>query len=99
MSATTEETIMSPDELKAFQKSEPFRPFRIVLNDGKAFDVPHPNFMWVYGGRAFIGTHGDVDRGLCDRHEIVPLTDILRAEPMALGSRKEGNSGNERSGS
>jgi hypothetical protein len=31
------------DELR---KAQPFRPFRIIMSDGAAFIVPHPEFTW-----------------------------------------------------
>lgn len=36
----------------------PFRPFRVALTDGSQYEVPHPEFGWVFGGRAFIGVPG-----------------------------------------
>ena len=35
---------MTPKELRAFLKAEPFRRFDIRLNDGRALPVPHPDF-------------------------------------------------------
>ncbi|CAN5304321.1 hypothetical protein BH20VER2_BH20VER2_04470 [soil metagenome] len=35
--------------------SRPFEPFRIFVSDGAHYDVPHPEFAWVWGGRLFIG--------------------------------------------
>jgi hypothetical protein len=46
---------MTIDEVRRFQKHEPFRPFEIVLVDGRVFRVRHPDFIlappkgtWVY---------------------------------------------------
>ena len=78
---------MTADELKTYQKAQPFKPFRIVLNDGRTYDVPHPNFMWVWGSTVHVGTHGDVERGLCDRSERIALTTVKQAEIIALAPR------------
>ena len=43
------------EEIRRFQKHQPFRPFEIILIDGRKFRVPHPDFIlvppkgaWVY---------------------------------------------------
>lgn len=73
---------MTADELKAYKRTSPFRPFRIVLEGGKAYDIPHPNFIWVLERTAHVGTRGDVREGLWDRYEIVELGQIMTAEPI-----------------
>lgn len=35
------------DDVRAAWKRAPFTPFRVNLADGRQFDVPHPDFMWV----------------------------------------------------
>ena len=56
---------MTPKELRAFLKAEPFRPFDIRLNDGRALPVPHSDFaslspdewqlvVWHQGGFDFV---------------------------------------------
>lgn len=43
------------EEIRRFQKDEPFHPFEIVMVDGRVFKIPHPDFIlvpprgtWVY---------------------------------------------------
>ena len=74
---------MTADELKTYQKTEPFKPFRIVLNDGKTYDVPHPNFLWVRTWTIYVGTHGDVERGLWDRFDQIELNRVTGVEVIA----------------
>jgi hypothetical protein len=38
---------MRPDSLMTYLKAQPFRPFRMVLNSGKTYDVRHPEFLKV----------------------------------------------------
>jgi hypothetical protein len=42
---------MTLDEIRTFQKQEPFEPFEIVMVDGRVFHVPHPELIWVPPGR------------------------------------------------
>ena len=84
---------MTADELKAYQKTQPFKPFRIVLNDGKSYDVPHPNFVWVRTWTVCVATHGDVESGLWDRFDQVALNRIKDVEVVASATRADGTSG------
>ena len=43
---------MRPDTLMSYLKTQPFRPFRMVLNSGKTYDVRHPQLVKV--GRDFV---------------------------------------------
>jgi hypothetical protein len=84
---------MTADELKAFQKTEPFKPFRLILTDGKTYDIPHPNFIWVLNETARVGKGGDVSRGLWDRYEEVELVRISKVAPVT-GEAVPGTSAN-----
>jgi len=42
---------MNAEEIRKFQRHEPFQPFEIVLVDGRRFVVPHPEFILVPPGR------------------------------------------------
>ncbi|MFO0831054.1 MAG: hypothetical protein U0637_04325 [Phycisphaerales bacterium] len=35
------------EEIRRFQKQEPFHPFEIVMVDGRVHRVPHPDFIFV----------------------------------------------------
>jgi hypothetical protein len=38
---------MAPGTLLGYKRAAPFRPFRIVLNSGRHYDVYHPDFIAV----------------------------------------------------
>ncbi len=42
---------MLPSTLQSYVRAQPFRPFRIVMNSGKTYDVRHPEMIHV--GRNF----------------------------------------------
>ena len=44
-------TMLRPEALLAFVRAQPFRPFRIVMNSGKAYEIRHPELIRV--GRDF----------------------------------------------
>ena len=38
---------MRADDIRKVQDEVPFRPFSLVLADGRAFRVPHPDFLSI----------------------------------------------------
>jgi len=38
---------MAPESLLGYVRASPFKPFRIVLNSGRNYDVHHPEFIDV----------------------------------------------------
>lgn len=38
---------MRPDSILPYVRAQPFRPFRLVLNSGKLYDVRHPEMLAV----------------------------------------------------
>jgi len=40
-------TAMRADDIRKLRDAVPFRPFSLVLADGQAFRVPHPDFLSV----------------------------------------------------
>ena len=43
---------MRPETILAYVRAVPFRPFRLVMNSGKVFEVRHPEFLKV--GKDFV---------------------------------------------
>lgn len=41
---------MHVDQLRKTLNAQPFRPFTIHLGDGRALEVPHPDFAWIHPG-------------------------------------------------
>ncbi len=38
---------MRDQSVLSYVHARPFRPFRIIMNSGKSYDVPHPEFIEV----------------------------------------------------
>lgn len=39
---------MSSDLIREFVRRQPFKPFTIRMNDGRKFDIKHPDFVAVF---------------------------------------------------
>lgn len=44
--------MLHPSALRSLMGAQPFRPFRIVLNSGRAYEVKHPE--WVHLGKSWL---------------------------------------------
>ena len=74
---------MTTEQLKKVHDARPFRPFRVHLADGRAFQVRHPE-MLAYSptGRTFV-----VYSGRGDEMEIIDLLLVTSIETGRNGSR------------
>jgi hypothetical protein len=69
--------------------AEPFRPFRIHMVSGKAFDIRHPEMIFV--GRTTVRVHttlGD-ETGSQDRDHELSIILIESVEPIESPARQE----------
>jgi hypothetical protein len=73
---------MRPKDLIDHLRRRPFRRFRLVLTDGRAFEVRHPELAMVGGSTVSIALARPRDpESMHDRLVTVPLVDVLRVEP------------------
>ena len=63
---------MRPETVLAYVRATPFRPFRIVLNSGRAYDIRHPEMIRV-GRDHFILFYADSPDAPHDRWETASL--------------------------
>jgi hypothetical protein len=73
---------MRSDDLLESLRRRPFRRFRLVLTDGRAFEVRHPELAIVGRSTVTIALVRPRDpEPLHDRRVTVPLAEVLRVEP------------------
>ncbi len=80
---------MTIEQLKKIHASRPFKPFTVHVADGRAFAVPHPEFLsFSQSGRTIAIATPD------DAHEII---DPLLVTSIHLGNgRKPGGNGRQK---
>jgi len=69
------------DNLRKILKAQPFQPFRIHMNDGRHFDVRHPEMALL--SRSFIDIGVPPDEEVPDRIEMLQLRNISSVERLA----------------
>lgn len=73
---------MSSDALNEELTKKPFKPFRIVMTDGKSYDIRHPDYLWVGFMDAQVTSATMSDPAVWGRPDILDLDHIIRIEPL-----------------
>ena len=81
---------MRPDTLLGHVRTAPFRPFRVVMNNGKTYEIIHPEFIDV-GRDSFLFFHRDQPEGPFRRFEVVSLLLINNIEFLDSPQSVPGN--------
>ena len=73
---------MAPEELRDVLRTQPFQPFRLVITDGQAHEIRHPDLLWVGRRSAMVGLTGQPGRTFYERAVQVDLLHVIRLEPL-----------------
>jgi hypothetical protein len=73
---------MNYKEIAERLEQVPFVPFRIVLTDGKTYEIHHPDFIWVLPTRLEIATPMGQGKRVIERTDWVSLLHIVRLEEI-----------------
>jgi hypothetical protein len=46
---------MRPEDIQKIRNAQPFQPFRMVFTDGRVFDIPHPDHLFIAQNTIEIG--------------------------------------------
>jgi len=63
----------------------PFRPFRLVMSSGQAYDVRHPEMAWVTRSDILVGV-GETDENVPAEFKICSLLHVTEVEPLNAAS-------------
>lgn len=74
---------MRAEELTQFWNAQPFVPFRLVLTDGRVFDVPHRDFIWIRRHLLTIAVPPDPARGTDEGWVFASPMHVVRVEMLS----------------
>jgi hypothetical protein len=80
---------MRPETLLAYVRAIPFRPFRVVLNSGRSYEVRHPEMIRV-GRDSFVFYFADTPDAPYERFETVGLLLVERLEHIEIAPTSAG---------
>lgn len=73
---------MLPDSINEELRRTPFKPFRLVMTDGKTYEIRHPDLIWVGTLDAHVQTSNVGEKDLWERFDIVDMRHVIRLEPL-----------------
>jgi hypothetical protein len=74
---------MKREDMLALLKQRPFQPFRVVLTDGRQYDITHPRMNLLAESYIKIGIPApDLAPPIVDHTEYVRLDEISHTEPL-----------------
>ena len=79
---------MAPQQIYKTLHSKPFKPFRLVLTDGKEFDVTDATHIYVSGIEVAVGVEPD-EYGVPARSIYVDPFHVTRIEPLGTPVRED----------
>ncbi len=83
---------MQAEDVEKKLKQRPFKPFRMHLTDGAAFDVRHPELLLLGRRMLVIGLADDPAQTLFDRSVDIELFHIVRLEYIETPAIPNGRS-------
>ena len=75
---------MSHEDLLDRLRQRPFQPFRMVLTEGTAYEVRHPELFMLGKRSVVVGLATDPAQTVYERTALVDLFHIVRLEPLDL---------------
>ncbi len=74
---------MRSDDILSFVRTQPFRPFRLTLTDGRTYDIGHPELAMVGRSTVTVGIPVPDEREpVYDRLVTVSLLHVMQIEPV-----------------
>jgi hypothetical protein len=78
---------MRPQDFREHLRTQPFRPFRVTLTDGRTYEVLHPELAMVGHSTVAIGlARPNAAEPVFDRLVTVSLLHIMQIEPIVPAS-------------
>jgi hypothetical protein len=79
-------------EVLARVKHEPFIPFRIVMSSGEAYEIHHPELVFVGRREIIVGTPAQDDPRISEHNDYLSMLHVTALEELpARKSRRSGN--------
>jgi hypothetical protein len=78
---------MDPENLLELVRHRPFEPFRLIVTDGKSYDVRHPETILVTRRTIFVSVpRQNQEQPPFDRVDVVSSLHVTRLEPLTSAS-------------
>jgi hypothetical protein len=84
---------MQAEDIRRWQRRQPFQPFRLCLTDGRAYEVRHPELIFVSKRWVSVGlTDGPAEPDAVPEHVAeIDVLHVVRLEPVVTSSSPTAN--------
>lgn len=72
---------MTTETFRHLLNTRPFKPFRVIMSSGEAYDVRHPEVAWLLKNDLLVGIDIE-DDGFAAEFRICPLFHVATIEPI-----------------
>jgi hypothetical protein len=70
--------------IEDWRQANPYQPFRVVMTDGRHFDISHPNLIWPGRATVLIGIQDPNEpAGVFGHYISAAMIHVVRIEPLA----------------
>ena len=83
---------MPPQDIEKKIRQKPFRPFRMYLTDGTAYEVRHPELVLLGHRSLVLGLASDPGQTLYERTVDIDLLHIVRMDYIEVPAAPDGAS-------
>ncbi len=83
---------MTVQTFRELLTQRPFRPFRLVMSSGQAYEVRHPEMAMLTRTSILVGI-GETDEGVPAEFKICSLLHVTAVEPLSLGEPRQAGIG------
>jgi len=73
--------VMTVQTFRELLAQRPFRPFRLVMSSGQAYEVRHPEMAWLTRTAILVGV-GETEEGVPAEYRICSLLHVATIEPL-----------------
>lgn len=80
-------TQMTVQTFRDLLRAQPFKPFRLIMSSGLAYEVRHPEMAWLTRTDILVGIDADKE-GVPSEFRICSLLHVTSVEPMEKRSAK-----------
>jgi hypothetical protein len=81
--------IMTVQTFRELLAQRPFKPFRLVMSSGKAYEVRHPEMAWLTRTDILVGID-ESDEGVPAEFRICSLLHVTTVEPVnSIGAESQ----------
>jgi hypothetical protein len=79
---------MTVQTFRELLTQRPFRPFRVIMSSGQAYEVRHPEMAWLTRSDLLVGI-GDSEEGVPAGFRICSLLHVATVEPILTGAPEQ----------